>query len=605
MADEFTIRYEGTSAFVTTDRTPKEVHVILECSDGLAEGADVRVSVSTFHTVSFPESDLTSAEVKNGSGAVVVGHGVPKHWTDMTRGGVGPAGGGIVGRPVGQVHLAAVQVRRPLSPGARLVFKFDLLLSVHADIQGSLQTAVRQPLAEEFVRVGAPFHLTNSPGGAKHLEVRLKPVPNGSGKTRASVFVTDEWLNPVPSQGGSIELEATGVEGLPQQVAAGQGESLTFDELSLSGDGHPVRVKARAPAIGAAAQSAPALGRRLGEDGHFFGTIHYHTGLSVDGDRDPAASYAYARDVLNLDVVAMADHAPPGPYWEECLAVNEQFNEDGKFVAIPAWESSTAYGHANLYMRSPDVDAGPWHWDPDRNPSELTWDRDVILVPHHTNHGQEIKRGMHRRIAEGIYWGKYDWTFPNERMRLVEIVQQRGSFEADRLDPYWQIIDGCQSASVRDALRLGYRLGFVAGTDNHHGYPTQGAGRYSDLTCFRAPELTREAIWQAMDQRRTYATTGAAIIADFSVCGCPSGMEGSLDDGDDVHFSATLHGTAPIEVVEIVSNDATVWQSQPREWDVVLDAVHLPPPRGKGAYYYLRMRQVDGHIAWLSPVWLD
>ena len=63
--------------------------------------------------------------------------------------------------------------------------------------------------------------------------------------------------------------------------------------------------------------------------------------------------------------------------------------------------------------------------------------------------------------------------------------------------------------------------------------------------------------------------------------------------------------SAPIEVVEIVSNDATVWQSKPGEWDVELNDVPIPAPQGKDAYCYLRMRQVDGHIAWLSPVWLD
>ena len=318
MTDEFSVRYEGVSDFVATDRSPKRVQVILECRDGLAEGADVRVSISTFHTVSFKESNLAGMNVENGSGAVVLGHGVPKHWTDMTRGGVGPAGGGIVGRPVGQVHLAAVQVRRPLSAGARLVLSFDLLLSLHADIQGSLQTAVRQPLDDEFVPVGAPFPLTNYPGDAKHIEVRLKPVPNGEGKTRAVIFATDECLNPVRSTGGPIELDAGGIDGLPLQVSVDEQESVVFEELRVTGAG-PVRITARAPDIGAEVQSAPALGGRIGEDGHFFGTIHYHTRLSVDGDRDPAASYAYVRDVLNLDVVAWPTTHRPGPTGKSVL----------------------------------------------------------------------------------------------------------------------------------------------------------------------------------------------------------------------------------------------------------------------------------------------
>ena len=151
---------------------------------------------------------------------------------------------------------------------------------------------------------------------------------------------------------------------------------------------------------------------------------------------------------------------------------------------------------------------------------------------------------------------------------------------------------------------MGFRVGFVAGTDNHEGHPTQVRASYVDLTCFRTTELTREAIWQAMDQRRTYATSGAPIVADFSVSGLPLGSEGVYDGGD-VTFSATIHGTAPIERIEIVSNGETVWHSQPQEWDVEITDAPLPEPAGAWAYYYLRLRQADGHRAWLSPVWLD
>ena len=605
MAQLFSVHYEGTRSFVATDRAPQRVRLVLECPRGLAEGADVRVLASTFHMVDFALSTLASAEVENGSGQTVIGHGVPKHWTEMTQGGVGPSGGGIVGRPVGEVYLSTVQVRRPLTTGARLVLAFDLTLSPHADITGDLRVQVRQPLDNHFTDVGERFELSNTPGVAERLEVRVTPVPGADGETRATVFVTDALLNPVPGYPGGIQLEGDGVAGLPREVTIGPNPALTIDDLRVEGPG-PARLSASAADLNSESKSSPALGSRLGADGHYFGSIHYHTRLSVDGDRDPAASYAYARDVLNLDVVAMADHAPPGPYWEELLAVNEQFDEPGRFVTIPAWESSTAYGHANLYMRSPDVDAGPWHWDPDRNPSELTWDDDVVVVPHHTNSGQVFEYGEHRRLLpeSGVYWGRYDWTIPNERVRVVEIVQGRGSFEADQPDDYWGIKLGKQRASVRDALRMGFRVGFVSGTDNHEGHPSQIGGKYVDLTCFRAADLTREAVWQAMNDRRTYATTGAAIVADFAVCGLASGSEGPHAGGD-VTFTATLHGTAPIERVEIISNGDTVWHAEPQEWDVEIADASLPAPAGAWAYYYLRLRQVDGHIGWLSPVWLD
>ena len=230
------------------------------------------------------------------------------------------------------------------------------------------------------------------------------------------------------------------------------------------------------------------------------------------------------------------------------------------------------------------------------------------MVPHHPNAGQvpTFEHGQHREVmGKSFYWSKYHWEFPNERARLVEIVQGRGNFEADALDDYWGIRVGEQGASVQDAFAQGWRLGFVAGTDNHQGHPTHSPGGYTGMTCFRASELTREAVWQAMDERFTYATSGVPIVCDYSVNGVRSGAEGVLAAGDGVHFSAQLHGTAPIEVVEIISDGKCVWQNKPNSWDLELDGVELPALEGDSAYYYLRLRQADGHRAWLSPVWLD
>ncbi len=57
-----------------------------------------------------------------------------------------------------------------------------------------------------------------------------------------------------------------------------------------------------------------------------------------------------------------------------------------------------------------------------------------------------------------------------------------------------------------------------------------------------------------------------------------------------MYFSAQSHGTAPIEVVEIISNGKCVWQGKSDAWDVGLEGVELPVPEGESAYYYLRLR---------------
>ena len=605
MTGDLEVTYEGVTHFVVTQSELESVRIGLRCPTGLVAGTDVRISVSHFHALGWGDWVLEGIEIAEGSGRVVVGHGLPRVWTDLVRGGVAPAGGGLIGRPVNEVYMCTVQVTQSLSRGAHLVFSFRLKIAGNVGLNGALLVKVREPVAEHFVLVGEPVQFTDEPGPVTRLEIRTTPMPDLEGRIRAVVFATDDMLNPTPEYEGTVTFRSGDrVEGLPNEAAIPPGGRLVFDALRVGGDA-PVRIEARDIERNLAAQSGPVLSSPIRGQRHFFGSIHFHTRLSVDGSRDPCEAYAYARDYLNLDVVAMADHAPIGQRWEKALEVNEAFNEPGRFVTIPAWESSTAYGHANLYLRSPDVDAGPWYWDPERNPSEITWNRDAVLVPHHPNEGSLMLRGTHREVlGQGVYWSKYDWTVPNDRARLVEIA--RGySQETDDPDPYWGVEDVGHRASVRDAFRIGWRLGFVAGTDNHQGYPSQRSGEYVDLTCFRAPELTREAIWQAMDRRHTYATSGVPIVCDFQVNGHESGSEAKLGKNETVRFSATLHGTGPIETVEIISDDRCVWQSKPDTWDVELRDIPLPPPAGKWAYYYLRLRQADAHMAWLSPVWLD
>ncbi len=68
MAQEYSVRYEGTRDFVATNREPQPVRIILDCPQGLAVGADVRVLASTFHMVDFDRSTLVSSQVEDGHG---------------------------------------------------------------------------------------------------------------------------------------------------------------------------------------------------------------------------------------------------------------------------------------------------------------------------------------------------------------------------------------------------------------------------------------------------------------------------------------------------------------------------------------------------------
>ena len=74
---------------------------------------------------------------------------------------------------------------------------------------------------------------------------------------------------------------------------------------------------------------------------------------------------------------------------------------------------------------------------------------------------------------------------------------------------------------LHDAFEKGYRVGVVCHSDDHKGRPgatrpgASSFGAIGGLTCYFMPELTRDALFEALRQRRHYGTTGARIFVDL------------------------------------------------------------------------------------------
>jgi hypothetical protein len=89
--------------------------------------------------------------------------------------------------------------------------------------------------------------------------------------------------------------------------------------------------------------------------------------------------------------------------------------------------------------------------------------------------------------------------------RAVEVHSTWGTFE-------WLL---------HDAFEQGYRVGVVCHSDDHKGRPgatKPGAstfGAVGGLTCYFMPELTRDAVFEALRRRRHYGTTGQRLFLDL------------------------------------------------------------------------------------------
>lgn len=580
-----TLKYEGPTEFIGPVRQHNTLLFRLETQSPIPVGTTFRLVLGWFRSLldNNPQKGQQwrhfAVEVQGGGAAVVVRQPPGDFY------GMGTSETEIAGH----FCVGSAEVAETIAGGSTLTLGIEGMLSHQAPLDARLLVQVAGPGREAFETIGDPVELINLPGPVVGLEARLKSIPDAAGRFPLHVHGVDSTWNPAVPH---VDLGALEVE------VIGPGE-LVGSALQVTGDG-PVRVRVRDPERGYESLTNPVRrdlpgGRRVS-----FGEIHWHS-RHCDGDRPLSWGYDYARDVLGLDFAGVTDHTPI-PVWQQTLEINALFNEPGRFVTLPSWEWSTPTGHANIYLRNPKTAAGPEHALTADHPCNAEWPGDALLVPHHTNIvSYELKAdGSH-------FWSEYNWHLPNERVRLVELLQTRGNFEADQLDGDWGIVTSGIGASIQDALAMGYRIGFIGGTDNHTAFPTRDSkmgGNYKGMACVLAEEHSSEGIWDAMNARRTYATSGKPVLAHWTVNGNEMGSEAKLADGN-VHFSATLHGTSPIERIEVISNGRVVWRAHPDAFDVTLVDQALPAPEGASAYYYLRLRQHDGHGAWLSPVWLD
>ncbi len=441
------------------------------------------------------------------------------------------------------------------------------------------------------------------------------------------VRVEDAFGNVCKDFAGEVALRTKpgGISGpAPLALTASDGGTARIGPFVVARNAvGPVTVTAVAWEAGLSGVSNPIDIVEAGSDRIFFGDLHTHAPGALSPSHRPhgpfmahgvgtyAEAFRYARDVSGLDCVGVAWFPPPqnieslwsvprADDWEEYQEVIAQFHEPGRFAPLVAVELSdpTAGHRVILYP-----DAGK---RVTTSKIEEIWPAlertGAVVVPHHIN-----------VTSEGGYqnWRVQDWHRHNAAYQTVlEIAQNRGAFETD--EPGGATVIGGGGASAQDALAMGHRLGFVGGTDSHHAQPGRNTCSMAGvdfhdhvtggLTAVIAPELTREAIIEALRERRCYATTGARIVLAFQVDGHGMGEEFTAAKRE-VAVTARVLGAAPLERLEVVCNGSAVL-SQSATDRVATLAETLTLTEGQTSYFYLRATQNDGHMAWSSPVWV-
>lgn len=476
--------------------------------------------------------------------------------------------------------------------------------------------------------------LHSAPGPPVELLMVLSSRGTVGRELRARMVALDEFQNPVPAPDAAIYLVVeTGAATLAENPVklgdAGTWGSREFSVtptesgvLRLRGTSHDGTLYGLSNPCKVTDQ--PNETDKASAAGLYWGDIHSHSQFSWDGTGTGDDHFRYARYASLLDIYCATDHNDRRSMslddWRQNVAYTEKWYAPGRFATILGYEASfgAPWGHHNVYYRGGE---GPLHYHDEENPEEI-WQRgesenlagEMFTIPHHT--------GGFARPGGGV---KHDWSIHNQRFRpSIEIYSSHGLSEEYAPDhPISMDVSnftfngpGDPGNYTVDAWLAGLKLGTIGSSDNHGAQP--GKEGFGTMAVW-APELTREAVFDAIRNRSTYGSTGSRIYLEFTVNGEPMGGEVSVASGEPVEVRVEALGTGPLRWIHILRADLDRpdegFSVVRREWfpgssaplDFSLEWTDNSPPTR--AIYYVRVRQRDlvhGRVAqvWSSPVWV-
>ena len=333
------------------------------------------------------------------------------------------------------------------------------------------------------------------------------------------------------------------------------------------------------------------------------GDTHRHTEFSMDGNNDGSLfqTYRYALDAASLDYLLVSEHnfqgGPDNEYinWVLQQAV-DVFTVSDRFQPFYGYERSIRYpgGHRNILL-------------PKRGTPTLP------IIPEESNHAQGAGRlyaylrgnggiAISHTSATGM---GTDWRDNDPEVEpLVEIFQgDRVSAEyegaplaAHRERPTTQAGGFRPAGYVWNAWAKGYKLGVQVASDHlstHYSY-----------ACTIAEVFTREGLLDAMKLRHSYGATDNIILDYRLAANGKEYLQGDIVRADGpFRLKVKVFGTTPIRQIDIIKNQDFLYTRQKLPQEIAFTYEDAEKQTGED-YYYVRVQQNDGNVAWSSPIWV-
>jgi hypothetical protein len=331
------------------------------------------------------------------------------------------------------------------------------------------------------------------------------------------------------------------------------------------------------------------------------GDMHRHTDISPDGVGDGSLMdlHRYALDAAALDFIFVTDHniGDDKEYpWLRTQKANDLYTLPNVFISMYGYERSVPYpnGHRNVIW----TERGHRTLPLPKAGIRKQMVEDTGKVYDYLRRTGGICTLHTSATDQGTDWKEHDDALEP----VVELFQGfDSSYEAPgaprTINDKSERVHGPYRPAgfVSLALDKGYRLGFQSSSDH--------VSTHISYTCILAEEFSRKGLIEALKKRHSYAATdnivldvrmGAALMGDEVRTGKPS-------------LDVIVLGTGPLDRVDVLRDGEVVYTHRPEKdseeaklhWD---DAA--PKKVEKASYYYVRVVQKNGQMAWASPIWV-
>ncbi|HEX3655041.1 MAG TPA: hypothetical protein VHV55_04510 [Pirellulales bacterium] len=329
------------------------------------------------------------------------------------------------------------------------------------------------------------------------------------------------------------------------------------------------------------------------------GEFHRHTEFSShrDGDGLLEDSWRYAQDAARHDWMGNGDHLN-GFGHEYLWWINQKMadvhNHAPTFVSAMSYERSQQFpnGHRNVIMPRRGIRPLPTG-DLKGTPDDGTPDTKMLYAC--LKHFGGMCASHTSATEMGTDWRDND----TDVEPVVEIYQgHRHNYEtfgAPRSPTEQTQIGGYRPQGfIWNALEKGYRLGFQSSSDH--------VSTHLSYAIVLAPSASRQSIIDAFKARHCYAATDNILLV---VRSGEHLMGDRFETAEKPTLSIEAHGTAPIARLHIVKNNKYVYSVDLDQPEVRRSWTDMDIQAGDAAYYYVRIEQADGNLAWASPCWVS